>query len=382
MKTTLIVIGLLAVGQGLLLAYFLGSKRTNLKANRLLASLFALFCIYVLAAVSGLSGTFRDLPHTIGITYPFPLLFGPVWYLYTRLLTSPERQLSQKDALHFLPALAGFVQLTPYLLKSAEWKIGLMEGTRQIPADLIAGSFLMSVHGLVYLSMTLVLLRRHVVRLLDLFSDLQRKDLRWLRTITLIIGLIWLLITGLQVLRLSGADVPENLGPVGGSGVAVLILVTGYLGLRQTEIFDAVPHRVEPQPAGETQEGGYKKPGLTTERRAEILEYLRVEMEEKRSYLKPSLTLRDLAQRLSVSEHHLSEAVNTGLGKSFFDMVNGYRVEEVKRRLQDPKNSSFTLTAIGFDAGFSSKSSFNEVFRKMTGTTPSSFRQQSSSTTS
>ena len=60
-----------------------------------------------------------------------------------------------------------------------------------------------------------------------------------------------------------------------------------------------------------------------------------------------------------------------------FDFVNGYRVDEVKSRLKDPKNSQYTILSIAYDSGFNSKSSFNIIFKKFTGLTPSQFVKHS-----
>jgi AraC-like DNA-binding protein len=54
--------------------------------------------------------------------------------------------------------------------------------------------------------------------------------------------------------------------------------------------------------------------------------------------------------------------------------VNGYRVEEAKRRLAASKHRQLSLEALGMDCGFSSKTTFNRVFRKMEGCTPGEFR--------
>ena len=83
-----------------------------------------------------------------------------------------------------------------------------------------------------------------------------------------------------------------------------------------------------------------------------------------------------MAEALSVSPHNLSEMINTQLGKNFYDFVNGYRVEEVQRRLVDPGSAHLTVLALGLEAGFNSKSSFNAVFKKHTKMTPSQYREQ------
>ena len=56
-------------------------------------------------------------------------------------------------------------------------------------------------------------------------------------------------------------------------------------------------------------------------------------MEEEQPWRDSSLTLADLAARLSTTPHKLSEVLNSQLGQSFYDFVNGYRVEEVKSRV-------------------------------------------------
>ncbi len=57
--------------------------------------------------------------------------------------------------------------------------------------------------------------------------------------------------------------------------------------------------------------------------------------------------------------------------------MNRYRVEEAKRLLLDPGKASLTILAIGFEAGFNNKGSFNQAFRKFTDRTPSEFRKAS-----
>ena len=97
-------------------------------------------------------------------------------------------------------------------------------------------------------------------------------------------------------------------------------------------------------------------------------------LEAERLYQEPDLTLQQLAGRLQSSVHHLSQAINDGLGKNFYDLVNGYRVAEAKRLLLDPKNTNFTILSVGFEAGFNSKTTFNTVFKKFTGQTPTEYR--------
>ncbi len=70
-----------------------------------------------------------------------------------------------------------------------------------------------------------------------------------------------------------------------------------------------------------------------------------------------------------------SEVINTQLKLKFFDYINQYRVEQVKKDLLDPQKQNLTFLSIGIDAGFNSKSSFNAIFKKHSGKTPSEFRK-------
>lgn len=93
-------------------------------------------------------------------------------------------------------------------------------------------------------------------------------------------------------------------------------------------------------------------------------------------FLRHGLTLDEMAQELGISKGHLSRIINSELQTNFSEYVNTLRVEESKKLLIDPEFSKYTLVAIGLEAGFSSKSTFNSTFKKVTGYTPSQFKKQ------
>ena len=116
----------------------------------------------------------------------------------------------------------------------------------------------------------------------------------------------------------------------------------------------------------------YKTSLLTPELQLNTLKKLEVLMKEEKPFLQPDFSLPDLAQKLNVSVHALSQALNEGLGKSFFEMVAVYRIEEAKRFLKEQPN--IKIEEIAEQVGYNSKSSFNTAFKKITGKTPSEFR--------
>lgn len=95
----------------------------------------------------------------------------------------------------------------------------------------------------------------------------------------------------------------------------------------------------------------------------------------EKKYLDPNFSAEQLSEKLQLSTSHLSRIFNNEMNTSFSEYINSLRVEEAKRYLQNPAFSNYTLLAIGLEAGFNSKTTFNTTFKKMTGQTPSQFKK-------
>lgn len=131
-----------------------------------------------------------------------------------------------------------------------------------------------------------------------------------------------------------------------------------------------------PEPVIAQHETKYQKDIFNPEKIDDIAARVTALMQEEKLYLNSELTLQDLADKLNVPAYLVTYAINGGLKKNFYDLVNGYRVEEAKRLLLDPKGRNSKILAVGLDAGFNSKTTFNTVFKKFTGFTPSDFKGQ------
>src|SRR5436190_595190 len=185
---------------------------------------------------------------------------------------------------------------------------------------------------------------------------------------------IWLLATVLRIADVGVRDEHVTLA------IALLVYSIGYAALKQPEVFRyetaeyPVPVRLvaaEP-PASPPR---YERPALADGEAAQLERRLIEVMESERPWADSELTLSDLAARLDSTPHKLSELLNAQIGKSFYDFVNGYRVREVQRRIQAGEARTRKMLALALDAGFASKSTFNEAFKKHTLQTPSDFRQ-------
>ena len=118
----------------------------------------------------------------------------------------------------------------------------------------------------------------------------------------------------------------------------------------------------------------YASKKITSTEAKQLIEALQDVMLKNEFYKNTNVKLNDIAEVLDISSHKLSQLLNDNLGKSFALFLNEYRIEEAKRLLKD--NNQYTLEAIGFEAGFSSKSTFYATFKKVIGQTPSEFKKQ------
>ena len=119
----------------------------------------------------------------------------------------------------------------------------------------------------------------------------------------------------------------------------------------------------------------YEKSSLSAKEKSAIHRKILKEMEEKRYFTGNLASLSDLAYTIRESSHHLSQVINEVMGKGFFEMLAWYRVEEAKRIIREDREAKLTVEDIAEQVGYNSKSSFNTVFKKQTGQTPSEFRR-------
>ncbi|MFZ6010478.1 MAG: helix-turn-helix domain-containing protein, partial [Bacteroidota bacterium] len=116
----------------------------------------------------------------------------------------------------------------------------------------------------------------------------------------------------------------------------------------------------------------YKGSLVTGDQQQNILQKLRQVMQAEKPFLSPDFSLPELAKQIGTTTHILSQVINEGLGKNFFEMTAEYRVDEAKRLLIQKRN--IKVEEIAEQVGYNSKSSFNTAFKKITGKTPSEFR--------
>lgn len=375
-----------AVGalQGLLLTGVIVSRRENRTANRLLAALMAAFTIYLASEVYFGAGLFRVFPHFFGVGYQTPWIFGPLVFLYAVAASDRSWRFRRSTLLHFVPVTISIVVTLPYYLMSGAEKIAMVDRmfVGGLPRELALIDPFKYVSGIAYSIATVLYLRRHRRRIEDSYSNTERVNLRWLLGLTVAAFGIWLLATTLRITDLGQRLRDEQVS----LAMAVLVYAIGYMGLRQPEVFRyetaewpvAKSHEALPPPELPTEPENpvrYERSGLGDAEARQLKAALLDIMETRRPWRNSELTLADLATQLNSTPHKLSEVLNSEIGQTFYDFVNSYRVREVQRRIKAGEAKALKILALALDAGFASKSTFNQAFKKHTSQTPSGFRQ-------
>jgi AraC-like DNA-binding protein len=118
----------------------------------------------------------------------------------------------------------------------------------------------------------------------------------------------------------------------------------------------------------------YARSSLSEQDKAVILKKLKEGMENEKYYRNNLVSQTQLSRKLLIPTHHISQVINEKLNLSFFEFIAKYRINEAEQMLSDPKCNHMTIEDISEGVGYISKAAFNKTFKKITGKTPSEYR--------
>ncbi len=269
-----------------------------------------------------------------GIAHQFAI--GPLFLLYFYSRIRDDFRFKRSYLWHFLPYL--LLALTSPWQPWAFWKHG----------GLWASYLSILIY---YLVAVKIFYQTKGSSSIDNFPELKR----WLQSLLIIAGLLMVAYSP-ALFKYIGYIGGSLLYAIGIYGVSVMVLTNGqlYPWFRS------------------------KYNGSTLNRAAivTIAETLQKLMTEQRLFTDSGLALKDVASQIGIAPHRLSQVINKHYGMSFSDYVNQFRIEAAKSMLTDPEKANLKIAAIAYDCGFGALSSFNTIFRKHTGQTPSNFRKK------
>lgn len=384
-ENILLFISCFGIIQGLLLA---GALYFHPKSDRSVTKILALFILCLCIIMAGPLILSLIPWQKAFFLEPFTYLAGPLMYLYIR---------SYKEKITLQKALPHISLFFLYFFVSFWWVSLLADkypGAKQIPEEglrsPVAILFLIVRYSqlLLYYFMSrkeLLAYQRSVHHLFSAASPVGMKWGKWLINGYLLVVVVTIILFPLMV------RFPEHFSLFYLLNMAIatpyIYLIT-YKGGTQPTIWQVRPgesneiaeqiSRMEEEQKIVHNKQRIQKTGLCERKITELVSRIILLMDKEKLYQETDLTLNQLAKKLNCPSYHVSQALNDGLKKTFYDFINGYRVEEAKRLLLNPQNRNYTVLSVGFEAGFNSKTTFNTVFKKFTGQTPTDFRQHQS----
>ena len=322
--------------QGVFLSIMLFLRKSP--ANKMLGALILSFSVCMIYYVIFWTGYYRVIPWQFGSAQGLTLLLGPFVYFYLR---------SDKNNLFIR-----YRELTPFLLYMVYY-------ISDVPPRLINGGVL-AIYQIIHLAVYTVII------FIWLFQNKGQsngalKKYRWQRKIVWAFTgytssfLVYYLFVLAGLIRIEYDYIISMTS-------SFFIYFIGYHGFQKPEILKMYePTR-------------YDRSALNSSASEDIRKKLNELMEKEKIYLKSSIKLQDIADLLGVQPHYISQVINEQEQKHFSDYVNSYRIEEAKKILIE--KSYYKIIHVAYDTGFNNKASFNNAFKKLTGLSPSQYREQ------
>lgn len=360
--------------QGILFSFFLIRKKLHRSAYAFLLLYFAVLLLQITLKLMSKGWLTENWRVLYDLSYQLPLLYGPLIYLFVR-------QLLQRQSFR----LVDLYHITPFVILSFYFMLGYSYA--ESPAVLFPFLFLKFrlVLQLVSLSVyhwfALQCIKNHSHYIERYYPSHQFRWIQKFVFVSLVVCIAVALLNFAMVMLYPQLDYVRP----GFLILTLFIYWISYEALYHPEVFsvikgfgedaspasDNIPKLTIHRPSKK-----YLRSNLTEQQSACIVDTLQEIMQQKKPFLEAGLTIDQLAVMVDSNRHHLSQVLNEKLKKSFYDYINHHRIEEAKSLLTDPAKTNYKIASIAYDAGFNSLSTFNDVFRKSTGLTPSQFKKQ------
>jgi AraC-like DNA-binding protein len=363
------------------LTFMVINKKNKSKGDYVLMLLMLLLGLNLLGYSFEVMGIDTDYPIFLGFYTAVGILIGPLVYLYILSYTNSSQKFNPLYLLHALPYL--FFTTVVFLQFTANSEGSIIEDKYIIEASQKPIFFIMGLFrvfwGTIYMIAGLFMLKKHSLKISKHFSYTENIDLKWLKYVLIMMIVIWATVIFINILSNYNKFIDYRLGDnIIQLVVTMVVFLLGYFGIKQQIIYSApTPNSASavPEKAKETSANQYQKSGLKKEESENYLQKLLQYMDEETPYLDGKLSLAQVAEGIGISKNHLSQVINANLNKNFFDFVNAYRVELIKKKMNNSSNNNITLLGLAYDCGFNSKSSFNSIYKKMTDLTPSEYHK-------
>jgi len=302
------------------------------------------------------------------------ITLGPLLFLYVKSLFLKEDSLVKNNLVHFIPTCLFALGITIPTILFNNFNIEKLAYTHT--------NFIRSIirienlYFVLYLIISLRLLSKYRKLTKCKYSNLTKYDFNWIKIMLLsALGIISVDL-GLKIYEFFLGDFQWNVDNISVLAMIVLVSYLAYYGVNQSKVL--LPSFILDNEFDEPEINKQKKNTLSSEKKEEfenLKNKLELIIKTEQPYLNEDLTLGKLAEQLSTTDKKLSTMLNQYLNTTFYDLINKYRVEAVKDKINLDSHKNYNLFGIATECGFKSRTSFNRIFKKETGLSPSDFKK-------
>ncbi|MBN1988266.1 MAG: AraC family transcriptional regulator [Bacteroidales bacterium] len=276
------------------------------------------------------------------------LLWAPTLYLYADALTKKRKS----PFLFAIPHTLPFLLLLPYTILS-----GLIL-LPKVPIGIIV-----NLQVILYSAAGVVTLIRYSQMVRQNYSDDQNRIRIWVTVVLL--GYIVACFLPVAAVSLGVNPLTQKLAieTIAFAPFLIFFNILFYSAIANPVVIHAAPDNTR-----------YQGSALSAAQAKEYAQTLSELMEKNQYFLEPELSLGKLSVETGISGKYLSQIINQQLQKSFYDYVNGLRIQHACLLLSTQESK--TIQEIMYQSGFNSKTAFNTAFKKHKGITPSLFKNK------
>jgi len=366
----------IAIFEGMILGLvILRSSLFNSNSNKYLAYLLFALSFVLLNYVFEIEGTFTTYPFLRfidDIEWVFLLPVFMFLFIINRIDDTVKNR--QKHYLYYIPFVySSIVSITYDLSNVAE--------LYKIPDSSI---FLLNIFRLIQLLFAVVLIP--FLPLYSYFMIRHLKDPQEKKWVIILLTIIYLLLFVWLTTYMTGVfwglDISSTMSVLALCATFVMHW-TAYIGIYKYKLAKnkvAIYNFLNNEPAisltnlqiVESNTPQEYKESIT----ADNLYFQKLELlcKDQHIYTDSTLNREKVAEKLGISAGYVSQIVNTITGDNFAHYINNYRVEAVKEMISNPEYENYNLLTMGLEAGFTSKTTFYNSFKKVTGQTPNEYK--------
>ncbi|MCX6121810.1 MAG: helix-turn-helix domain-containing protein [Ignavibacteriales bacterium] len=306
-------------------------------------------------------------PDLFYLGVPIYFLAGPTFYFYIKSLAYSDFNLNKRHIIHALPFILTVIYFTgTFHIHSVETKQALLANHAFLSQSFWRYyNIAVHIHILIYNITSLFILKNYRAKIRQEYSSIQNINLSWLSVVLYGFLIAWCTSVFNFISRVLVLNISTSIDLINFLAFFIFYNYIFFKALIHPTIFSGVE-----------EESRQKTPYLSKSVEKQYLNRLSQYMESEKPYLDPNITLIDLSRKILIPHRSLSEIINNTLGQNYYDFINTYRIKESQRLLSDTATQRKTILEILYEVGFNTKSSFNQAFKKHTGTTPTEYKRQ------